>query len=199
MSEETCELCLGVGYVLCGICNSVDPAARIAELEDMTTQQSVQIENLSAQLAAKDTELAISIRTVERQRNAQCGKCRRALAPDGDCYGCSSDILVQENYGLRTELSCFESMKQGAEIRIGDLETQLAAKSAELDIMAEQLLVRDRTIEHLQKELADEASADTETAETVEAITAENDHLRKQVTDLEAEIRWLNQYIKDST
>lgn len=37
----------------------------------------------------------------ERLRNAECGKCGRSLAPDGDCHGCRADRLEARVGALR--------------------------------------------------------------------------------------------------
>ena len=37
---------------------------------------------------------------IEDMKQAECGKCGRSLAPDGDCFGCEADRLTAENAAL---------------------------------------------------------------------------------------------------
>ena len=42
---------------------------------------------------------------IEDMKQAECGKCGRSLAPDGDCFGCEADRLTADNAALRELLN----------------------------------------------------------------------------------------------
>lgn len=46
--------------------------------------------------------------TIDRLRSAECGKCGRSLAPDGDCHGCRADRLEVKLAAVREVAERFD-------------------------------------------------------------------------------------------
>lgn len=104
-------------------------------------------------LRAQEARVAELEKNLEAVRDAECGKCGRSLAPDGDCHGCRADRLEVEVERLKTEQEAHDH-PTGLVHKSAFLQMEARAEAAEAERDA--LKAENAARVHLQKNMAKE-------------------------------------------
>jgi uncharacterized coiled-coil DUF342 family protein len=106
LQQQLDELEIGYGQEQKRLSDGMDKWQQIAEKfhnhnANLQTKLNLQVEEI--------TTLKKKLETIQ---NATCLACGRSISPDGDCYGCTTDMLCQRIQELEKQLEKADRIKE---------------------------------------------------------------------------------------
>ena len=103
-----CKKCNGAmvddGFEICRACETGVLKSELEEAREDIKALEETGKNLVLEIGDRQAEIERLKNQNEFLKNAECGECKRSLAPDGDCYGCQADKLQAEIERLKTKI-----------------------------------------------------------------------------------------------